>query len=227
MLTFDTLREANKRRLPLFKNKHGQPAHMRADGSDWDFETWLMATIGELGEAAQVRIDLEAQHISFGTYKQRITDELADTATYLDILALRSLDMPLQDEDYEELEKNRATQDHDPYITDARLMMLCMSLLGQVANDCKKLYRGDMTSAEYQSRKKDLVKSLLGSLTILQWSKGVKGQPSRAVHADGVNLGEAVVNKFNVVSDRVGAPIKIVKKHEDSFASYAGAYTIE
>ena len=33
-LTFNNLREANKARLPQFKNAKGEPAHEKEDGSD-------------------------------------------------------------------------------------------------------------------------------------------------------------------------------------------------
>ncbi len=47
-LTFNTLRGGNKARLPQFKNKHGEPAHSKADGSDWSDAQWLQAVVGEL-----------------------------------------------------------------------------------------------------------------------------------------------------------------------------------
>jgi hypothetical protein len=34
-LTFNALRGANAARLPQFKNKHGELAHSKPDGSDW------------------------------------------------------------------------------------------------------------------------------------------------------------------------------------------------
>lgn len=91
-LSFATLREANRARLPLFKNAQGGPAHSQPDGSDWSVSDWFVATLGELGEAANqhkkmIRNDFpptqwEAMH-------QALAYELADVAIYLDILAFR------------------------------------------------------------------------------------------------------------------------------------------
>jgi NTP pyrophosphatase (non-canonical NTP hydrolase) len=92
-LSFDTLRRANTMRLPLFKNRRGEPAHSQPDGSDWSNPEWCNAVLGELGELAnllkKVRrgdyspLEMES-HIN-----KAIADELADVVTYLDILAFR------------------------------------------------------------------------------------------------------------------------------------------
>lgn len=91
-LSFHTLRDANTARLPLFKNKHGQPAHTTADGSDWSPAQWLQALIGELGEYANLRKKFERGDLSLEEFQDLAEDELADVQTYLDILALRCLD---------------------------------------------------------------------------------------------------------------------------------------
>lgn len=91
-LIFQELRVANKARLPEFKNKHGQPAHSKADGSDWSPAQWLQAVVGELGEYANIRKKFERGDLSFEEYRVAAAKELADVQTYLDILALRCLD---------------------------------------------------------------------------------------------------------------------------------------
>jgi len=91
-LSFSTLRRANKARLPLFKNRHGEPAHSKADGSDWNPAQWLQAVVGELGEYANIRKKFERGDLSFIEYEREAKKELADVQTYLDILALRALD---------------------------------------------------------------------------------------------------------------------------------------
>jgi NTP pyrophosphatase (non-canonical NTP hydrolase) len=88
-LTFNTLRIANKERLPEFKNKHGKPAHSKADGSDWSDAQWLQAVVGELGEYANLRKKLDRGDIIGEEAKQEMADELADTVIYLDLLAFR------------------------------------------------------------------------------------------------------------------------------------------
>lgn len=91
-LTFNTLRDANMARLPLFKNRHGKIAHTRPDGSDWTPAQWLQAVLGELGEFANVRKKFERGDLTFDEYQEQAAKELADVQTYLDILAMRCLD---------------------------------------------------------------------------------------------------------------------------------------
>lgn len=93
-LTFDQLRRANMARLPLFKNSKGGPAHTTQDGSDWSPAQWLQATIGELGEFANVRKKFERGDLTHAEYVILARKELADVQTYLDILAARALDIP-------------------------------------------------------------------------------------------------------------------------------------
>jgi NTP pyrophosphatase (non-canonical NTP hydrolase) len=88
-LTFDRLRAANTARLPLFKNKHGDPAHSEPDGSDWSPAQWLQAVVGELGEYANLRKKYERGDIGLEEFLQEAHDELADVQTYLDLLAFR------------------------------------------------------------------------------------------------------------------------------------------
>lgn len=92
-LTFAALREANMLRLPRFKNKHGQHAHAVPDGSDWSPAQWLQAVVGELGEYANVRKKFERGDLTLEEYGVLAAKELADVQTYLDILALRALDV--------------------------------------------------------------------------------------------------------------------------------------
>jgi NTP pyrophosphatase (non-canonical NTP hydrolase) len=104
-LSFETLRRANQARLPRFKNFNGDNAHTTDDGSDWKLSMWLNATMGELGELSEVVLmaamlkslgnvsnmvkkvergdfDLDQVHVEIGK-------EIADTITYLDIVASR------------------------------------------------------------------------------------------------------------------------------------------
>jgi NTP pyrophosphatase (non-canonical NTP hydrolase) len=132
MLTLDLLRRANLARLPRFKNKHGELAHSKSDGSDWSPAQWLQAVVGELGEYANVRKKFERGDLTATEFKELAGKELADVMIYFDILAFQL----------------------------------------------------------------------------------------------GIDLGTAVVSKFNEVSDRVGVDIKIKHVHEDSFASYAGVLSV-
>ena len=95
-LTLNTLRDANKARLPEFKNKHGQPAHSKPDGSDWSPAQWLQAVVGQLGEYANFRKKFERGDLTFEEFEVHAGKELADVQTYLSLLALRCLDEPDQ-----------------------------------------------------------------------------------------------------------------------------------
>lgn len=86
-LTFNTLREANMKRLPVFKNSLGEPAHSKPDGSDWNPAQWLQAVVGELGEYANYRKKFERGDITEEEFLTQARKELADVVTYLDILA--------------------------------------------------------------------------------------------------------------------------------------------
>lgn len=91
-LSFDTLRAANKARLPQFKNKHGQFAHSRPDGSDWSPGDWVVAVVGELGEFANNLKKYRRGDLSLEEFKPLAKKEFADIQIYLDLLALRCLD---------------------------------------------------------------------------------------------------------------------------------------
>ncbi len=86
-LTFRTLRDANKKRLPLFKNAKGGRAHTKDDGSDWSPASWLQAVVGELGEYANLRKKVERGDMTMKEARPALADELADVVIYLDILA--------------------------------------------------------------------------------------------------------------------------------------------
>lgn len=91
-LTFNKLRKANVKRLPLFKSRSGKPAHSEKDGSDWTDGDWVCAVVGELGELANLikkrkRGDFDGNEKY--NYEQEIADEIADVQTYLDLLAFR------------------------------------------------------------------------------------------------------------------------------------------
>jgi len=90
-LTFDQLREANLKRLPLFKNKQGEYCHA-ADGSDWSIAEWLLAVVGELGELANQQKKIKRGDFVGDELKQAKIDlakEFGDVQTYFDILAFR------------------------------------------------------------------------------------------------------------------------------------------
>lgn len=105
-LMLQVLREANTARLPLFKNAKGQPAHSKADGSDWKLTEWVNATAGEMGELAEMVLlahmtralgsvgnmakKVERGDMGLDEIRGKMADEMADVLTYLDILAFRA-----------------------------------------------------------------------------------------------------------------------------------------
>lgn len=89
-LSFSTLRAANVERLPLFKNAQGGPAHSQPDGSDWSLGEWSNAVMGELGEAANLIKKVQRGDITLEDARPSLARELADVATYLDLLAYRA-----------------------------------------------------------------------------------------------------------------------------------------
>lgn len=88
-LTFNTLRAANLKRLPQFKNNKGEPAHSMPDGSDWSIADWLTAVTGELGEYANFAKKFRRGDIDKEEFIKQAKKELADVQIYLDILAFR------------------------------------------------------------------------------------------------------------------------------------------
>lgn len=86
-LTFNTLRGGNLARLKDFKNSHGELAHSKSDGSDWSPAQWLQATVGKLGEYANLRKKFERGDVDENMFVREAADELADVVIYLDLLA--------------------------------------------------------------------------------------------------------------------------------------------
>lgn len=89
-LTFNTLRGGNVARLPQFKNRRGEQAHSEADGSDWKLSAWSNATLGELGEAANLIKKIERNDLTLDDARVELGKEFADVVIYLDLLAYRA-----------------------------------------------------------------------------------------------------------------------------------------
>jgi hypothetical protein len=206
-LTFATLRFANALRLPQFKNSHGGPAHDTEDGSDWSPAQWFQAVVGEMGEFAMVRLSYEMGLITFEDYAPLAAKELADIATYLDILARRALD--------------KVPDATAQTLSGAQTLMSITATLGEFANMRKKYDRGDHNEREYLEMKRPMMEALGAKLHQLALMDGLelgdnpRKHPSDAVvkpNADGVDLGEAVRLKFNEVSDRIAVKVHIDEK---------------
>lgn len=192
-LTFDLLRIANRNRLPQFKNSKGEPAHSTNDGHDWNPAQWLQAVVGELGEYAEVRMHYENGQISYRTYCEKATKELADVQIYLDILALRAFD----------------TIDTSTSNDCAQVLQTFIAHLGNYANNRKKFERGDIDWDEFDGRRQTNILHIDTLMDALLSGSNRPPTPVLKPHAVGVDLGRATIDKFNEVSDRVGANVKL------------------
>jgi NTP pyrophosphatase (non-canonical NTP hydrolase) len=192
-LSFSTLRQANAARLPLFRNQHGALAHSAEDGSDWTPAQWLQAMVGELGEFASERLRYEAGQLGAGECAELAAKEQADVVIYADILARRSLDV---------LEPCDGAPDA------SQQLMHAIACIGMYANARKKFERGDISHAE-MVRMRGLC--IGPAICVLADMMAGRSGPQRkvAIPGAGVDLGEAVRQKFNEVSERVQAPIWI------------------
>lgn len=215
-LTFAALRDANMRRLPTFRNAKGELSHSRADGSDWSLNDWFTALAGECGELEEAL--LGSGH---ATAEGPIADEMADVAIYLDILAYQvGADMtaaigfcvvphhkptPLAPPALRYGALRRLTE----FASSGRLIPThpdgtpwsvgdqAAALLGRVCllgNTLKKMRRGDYGGD-------NPIKEVHGRLAAI------------LIHLDGmafrldIDLGAAIVRKFNATSRKVGSPV--------------------
>jgi NTP pyrophosphatase (non-canonical NTP hydrolase) len=83
-LTFNTLRGGNAARLPEFRNNKGELAHT---ADPWTLNDWMTATVGELGESANVLKKVRRGDLTIDEARPLLEQEFADVVIYLDILA--------------------------------------------------------------------------------------------------------------------------------------------
>lgn len=81
-LTFNTLRSANVKRLTTDKYSECE--------SSWTLAHWLQATVGEIGELANLLKKIDRGDFTLEDVKGEVEKELADIQTYLDILAFKA-----------------------------------------------------------------------------------------------------------------------------------------
>jgi len=87
-LTFKGLRDANKKRIPLFTDSNGNKCH-NEDGSDWNLNDWGVALSGEVGELCNFLKKVRRGDFTLDECRQDVADEIADVLIYLDVLASR------------------------------------------------------------------------------------------------------------------------------------------
>jgi hypothetical protein len=78
---FSDLEQANRLRLPQFKNRQGKPAHSQKNGHDWSIAEWTnaMARQKETEETMTTQLDTEIQILS------RIVEIAAEQAKHDDL----------------------------------------------------------------------------------------------------------------------------------------------
>lgn len=192
-LTFNQLRAANRARLPLFTNKHGEKAHSKPDGSDWTVAQWFQAWLGEVGEFAEVRCSFESGAIGYDEYVELARKELPDSLIYQDLLSHRALDLT-----------EIGGQDDR-----AQILMRLVSRLGLYANLSKKVDRGDK---QPEALKTEGLPHLQAAGALLEElaEDGHRRRNRKTLRAGhGIDLGAAVTDKFNEVSDRVGCDVRL------------------
>lgn len=193
-LMLASLRKVNKMRVGQFTNQFGEPAHKRPDGSDWNFGQWLEALVGEIGEACEVRLAFEMGKMSHNDYALKMRKELADIQIYLDLLAMRSLD---------------ATHSPNGEVDHACMTMEVMRNIGLYCNERKKFNRNDRTLDEVTHAGSVYLMRAISQLSGLNDMHEVINTPVGRVDNDGIDLGQAVCDKFNEVSVRVGSNTRL------------------
>ena len=198
-LTLDNLRQANRHRLPTFRNRQGHLSHTKPDGSDWSLADWYGAFVGELGEVIG--------EPSGDGYRDRLAAELADATIYLDLVAAAAGTT---------LTAGVLTQINKPDMDTVFFGDLCFHLkpvhpwntldadIGaalRMGDIIKKYRRGDFQgSAQPDILLRPYIGAALMGLT-------------RIADRSGIDLPSAIVDKFNATSERVGSPITLCFDH--------------
>jgi hypothetical protein len=192
---FPMLREANLRRLPTHRNKRNEMSHSEPDGSDWSTAQWQQAMVGELGEYANERKKYERGDHDLHEFLPLAASELADTATYLDILAYQhKVEFSIA-----KLSVRGLPALPDPKETDAAVWVrLFCSHLGSYSNYTEAYERGTMDTRQYRQ---GVEHHLNGMMAVLYSLFDVYE----------LNFADEIINKFNHVSERIGSPIFITK----------------
>lgn len=189
-LNFDILRAANVMRLPLFTRKDSDgnvaKAHSKEDGSDWSPKMWLIAMMGEVGEAVEA---LNSED------EEQIGKEYADIQTYLDIAARRALDV-------EKCGRSLPyTEDH---------LAVLMQNLGSVCESHKKFVRGDKPLWEHDGDTRTHIFEMMRTCMMILEDGTTSRDWEAIADPNGIDLGLETIKKFNEVSDRVNCKVKIL-----------------
>lgn len=190
-LDLTILRQANRMRIPQFKNAKGQASNTKSDGSDWSLAEWVNATLGELGETSNLLKKIRRGDFSLDYIKTELGKELADVISYLDILAMQ-LDVSLTCTPAQDITLLKQDNVILKIIINFGLASEIIQKIetikeyGQfVNNDDMNLFRHELRQYFHQ-----IVLGLQELAFIFN-----------------INLGQATIDKFNEVSNRVGSTI--------------------
>jgi len=197
-LSLHTLREANLRRMAQYADKRGNRLHSKDDGSDWTPSQWLVATMGELGELAEIRMQFEAGLIDLPTLKKEAGKEAADTLTYLDITSMRILD---------EVKYLNVKPSGSEYAA------ILIARIGNLCGHRKKYERGDFPKVVFLEKSLEDIEMIRMALGSMEAAMTVDLEVEITPNAEGVDLAQATADKFNEISERVGADTHI---HDDN-----------
>lgn len=197
-LSFATLRAANTARLQLFKNSRGGPAHSKPDGSDWSKGEWMNAILGELGEAANLVKKVKRGDMPLEAALGELANEFADVVTYTDLTAMQ---FDLQFHHYVDFDAFR--------LINQNIFAINRGLsLGEWMNKAFGSYGATAMIVDGWDGKSSRISAgpvrnyLLNGLVAIDC----------AAMKIGVDLGNAVLRKFNNVSARVKADIFITQR---------------
>lgn len=89
--------------------------------------------------------------------------------------------------------------------TPAQWLQAVIGELGEYANKRKKFERGDITFEEFEIEAGKELADVQTYLSIL----AARCLDDEVAHPDGIDLGQATINKFNEVSERVGSTVRL------------------
>ena len=201
-LTFTQLRDANVRRLPTFRNAQGYPYH-KADGSDWTLGEWANALGGEVGEAANIIKKIHRGDFELKDVIRDLMDEMADIMTYIDIIAFRAGIEISSEKNFDELRASTIHMYHNAKFCGmeskqslSEMHTKLFRFTGDICFIADQVREGRAKLSDIRKRLSEYISSLVKVLDCV-------------CYVCGIDLGKAVVVKFNAVSSRVKSPVFI------------------
>lgn len=195
-LTFAALRAANQARMPMFKNAKGETQH---SGRDWTPNDWLVATFGEIGEAANLLKKVRRGDVTIAEMRPKLAREFSDVVIYLDMLATEcsvALHMVIPVETFVDFRmanrhiaaRRRVEMNYTPTLNDR--MVQCIACIGKVASALEEVFSQQAFMFDVS---RQLAEQLHGVLYFID----------TLADECGINLGSAVIETFNAKSDQL------------------------